>query len=142
MNDLTGAGTVTTTASARSTLTVAPGDQDTFGGSIQDGSGSVAVVMNGSGTLSYSCINTYTGGTTVNSGAVGVVPGVGSMVCDWNGSGRRDSDWETAQGSQIRGHDTSFGRIGNDSIPMSHNWYYVTRFDSESGMAAARWRRR
>ena len=33
-------------------------------------------------------------------------------------------------GSQIRGHDTSFGRIGNDSIPMSHNWYCVTRFDS------------
>ena len=85
VNELTGAGTVTTTASGLANLTVNADGPDTFAGVIQDGSGTVGVVMNGSGTLTYGGICTYTGGTTVNAGSVGVEPGVGSMVCVWNG---------------------------------------------------------
>lgn len=50
-------------------LTVGPATgTTTFGGSLQNGSGELTLVMNGPGTLILSGSNTYTGGTNVEAG--------------------------------------------------------------------------
>jgi autotransporter-associated beta strand protein len=71
--DLAGAGGTVTNraASTLSTLTVTPtSSSTTFGGTITDNAGSVAVVKAGTTTLALTGNNTYSGGTTVNGGTL------------------------------------------------------------------------
>ena len=68
-------GTVTNSASnTTSPLTLAPsgGGSSTFSGVIQNGNGTVRVIMNGTGTQVLAGVNTYTGGTTITSGTLRV----------------------------------------------------------------------
>jgi autotransporter-associated beta strand protein len=69
---LSGSGTVTNTATGvASTLTVGANNSSTaFGGLIQDGAGTLALVKSGIGTLTLSGTNTYTGGTTISAGTL------------------------------------------------------------------------
>ena len=83
---LSGAGTINS-LNGGSTLTVGAGDAtSTFGGVIQNGSSSTAVVAlakTGAGTLVLTGSNTYTGGTTVNGGTLQLGDGTannGSIV--------------------------------------------------------------
>ncbi len=65
INGLSGSGTVTTSDSGRSDLTVGANDQlSTFDGVIEDGSGTVGLLKTGDGTLKLTGANTYTGGNT------------------------------------------------------------------------------
>ena len=70
VNGLSGAGTVTNSASWLGTLSVGASDETSeFDGVIQDGSnGSVALVKIGEGRLTLAGANTYSGGTTVAEG--------------------------------------------------------------------------
>ncbi len=65
---LTGTGTIQS-ASGTPTLTLGAGNGTySFGGTIQNGSGTVAITKSGSGTITLSGTNTYTGATTVSGG--------------------------------------------------------------------------
>lgn len=65
--DLSGNGVVTSGIAGAASIAAASG---TFGGVIQDGSGSTSLVKNGNGTLYLTGANTYSGGTTINSGTL------------------------------------------------------------------------
>ena len=68
------------TASSTSTLTLAPasGMTATFAGIVQNGAGTVALTLNGSGSESLSGSNTYSGGTNLLAGTLQA--GIGSTV--------------------------------------------------------------
>ena len=70
IGSLAGTGTVTNTGAA-ATLT-AGGDNatTTFGGVLQNGTGAVALTKVGTGTLTLTGINTYSGATTVSAGTL------------------------------------------------------------------------
>ena len=74
LSNLNGSGgTVTNSVAGPTTLTLAPtGGSTTFSGVIQNGTGTVALVMSGSGTQVLAGNNTYSGGTTVQSGVLSV----------------------------------------------------------------------
>ena len=66
-------GIVTTSVGGLATLIVSPtGGSTTFSGTIQDGSGQVALVMSGNGTQVLTGNSNYSGGTTVQSGLLSV----------------------------------------------------------------------
>ncbi len=72
ISTLTGEGTVTNTAaSTTSIITLGENDEDSdFSGTLQDGAGALALEKTGSGTLTLTGANTYSGGTVVNVGTV------------------------------------------------------------------------
>jgi len=73
IGSLSGAGIVTDSTSGTNVTLTTGGDNTstTFGGVIQNGSGaSVALTQNGTGALTLSGINTYTGATTISEGTV------------------------------------------------------------------------
>ena len=49
---------------------MAPAGTTTFSGTIQDGAGQIALVVNGAGTQVLAGSNTYTGGTTITAGTL------------------------------------------------------------------------
>jgi len=69
INGLTGSGTIDkTVATNTSTLTVGSnGQTSTFPGTIKNSAGTLALAKTGSGTITLSGTNTYTGTTTVNA---------------------------------------------------------------------------
>ncbi len=71
-NSGTGGGTVTSSVSGAVTLTLTPPSTSTttFSGVIQNGSGTVALNLNGAGTEILSNGETYTGGTTISAGTL------------------------------------------------------------------------
>jgi autotransporter-associated beta strand protein len=82
VNGLAGAGLITSTGGA-CTLTVGNNNaSSTFDGLIQDGSGTVSLTKTGSGTLTLSGANAYTGATTIGAGVLRVTgsTAVGSAV--------------------------------------------------------------
>ncbi len=70
---LSGSGCVITNSSANSsTLTVSQSATTDFGGTMQDGSGTLALVLDGPGELILSGRDTYGGGTIVTAGTLAV----------------------------------------------------------------------
>ncbi len=68
---LAGTGGEVTNSAATTTSTLTVKDTSSYGGTIEDGDGVVAVEMDGTGkTLTLSGTNTYTGGTTITAGTV------------------------------------------------------------------------
>jgi autotransporter-associated beta strand protein len=70
LGGLTGGGVITRGISGLSTLTAGSGNiSSTFSGSIQNGSGQLALVKTGTGVLTLSGTSNFTGGLTINDGA-------------------------------------------------------------------------
>ena len=68
---LTGNGTITNGGSLPATLTIGVSSAlSAFGGTIRDGSGTLALVKTGAGVLTLSGTNTYSGDTTINQGTL------------------------------------------------------------------------
>jgi autotransporter-associated beta strand protein len=68
---ISGGGYIYQNSSGTATLQVgALGLNDTFAGSMQDGAGTIALTKVGTGTLTLTGANTYTGPTAVNAGAL------------------------------------------------------------------------
>ncbi len=66
---LAGSGAIANSATSAATFTVGGPGSSTFGGTISDGFGQVALNVSG-GSLTLSGTNTYTGGTTVDGGTL------------------------------------------------------------------------
>ena len=67
-------GTITNSSSGTTSTLTAGGDNTstTYSGLVQNGSGTVALVKSGTGTLTLSNTNTYSGGTTITAGTLSV----------------------------------------------------------------------
>ena len=63
-------GVITTGTSGSVTLTAGGSSAVTYAGAINDGSGKVGLAYNGSGSLTLSSSNSFTGGVTLNSGTI------------------------------------------------------------------------
>ncbi|WFU76748.1 autotransporter domain-containing protein [Bradyrhizobium sp. CB2312] len=74
VGSLAGAGTVTNSFRNRSATLTAGGDNSStaFSGVIEDGSGTIALTKTGTGKLTLSGTNSYTGATTVSAGTLEV----------------------------------------------------------------------
>ena len=85
---LTGSGTVTDSASGTtSTLTLGTfNGSGTFSGTIQNGSGTIALKKVGNGTLTLANSNSFSGGTTISAGVLQVGSG-GADTVSTAGSG-------------------------------------------------------
>jgi len=114
---------VTNTSATAATLILGDNDQSaTFGGTIVDGAGSVAITKIGAGSQTFSGANTYTGATTISAGTLVLVSSVvnstiaGSSTIDVQANGRLDvSGISTAggfivgSGQTIKGNGTVIG---------------------------------
>ncbi|MEI7956322.1 MAG: autotransporter-associated beta strand repeat-containing protein, partial [Verrucomicrobiota bacterium] len=97
IDGLAGTGAIINNNSSPVTLTTgASGGGGIFGGTINDGTGKIALTKTGSGTVTLSNVNGYTGGTTVtggllaitSTGALGAIPGTatpGNIVLNGGG---------------------------------------------------------
>ncbi len=85
VNGLSGSGLITSSVAGAKTLSVGSNDQtSTFSGIIQNGSGTVALTKVGTGILTLSGANTYSGNTTVTLGTLKV----GSTTAIPSGTGK------------------------------------------------------
>jgi autotransporter-associated beta strand protein len=75
---LTGAGSITAITAGRTLIVGVDNDSGVFSGVIQNGSGTINLTKNGTGTQTLSGTNTYTGFTTISSGTLDV-SGSGSL---------------------------------------------------------------
>lgn len=74
LNSLSGNGTVTSGAAGSATLTIGEDNQSSsFGGSIEDGSGTVSLAKQGTGEFTLRGANTYSGGTSIHMGTLSFV---------------------------------------------------------------------
>lgn len=84
-----GSGVITNSVAGTGTFTLGNATGTTFTGNIVNGTGNIALVKNGTGTLTLTGTYTFTGGTTINAGAINL----GSSTAmadteDYYGAGR------------------------------------------------------
>ena len=71
VGSIAGAGSITSSVAGSPTFTVGANNTSTiFSGVINDGSGTVSLIKNGTGALTFSGANTYVGATTVSAGTL------------------------------------------------------------------------
>ena len=109
VGSLAGAGSVTSSASGAVLLTVGGNGvgTGTFSGVVGDGSGQVALTKIGSGTLTLSGVNTFSGRTTIGAGGV-------SIAAD-SGLGRRRAPLPRADSPSMPGTLTTTATFALDS---------------------------
>ena len=108
------AGGISSATTGTKTLTVTGSGLTTLGGVISNGSGTVALVKSGTGTLVLSGRNTYTGGTTINSGGAITVQdptalGTGAVVVNSGGALQLDGSFNLAPTLTLNGSGVSNG---------------------------------
>jgi autotransporter-associated beta strand protein len=110
INGLSGAGTITSGVSGAVTLTVGNNnDTSTFSGIIQNGSGTMAFTKAGSGVITLSGANTYTGATTVGAGTL--------LITNSTGSGTGTGSVGVSSGATLGGT----GKIGTKASTVTVN---------------------
>ena len=95
---------ITGIASGTGTLTVAPSTASgTFAGIIQDGSGKIALTKSGTGALTLTGSNTYTGTTTISAGTLQI------------GDGTSENDGSIASASIVNQSALNYNLFGNQT---------------------------
>lgn len=73
IDGLAGTGSITNNSTTQVMLTIgASGGAGTYGGTINDGAGVIGLMKSGSGMVTLSNVNSYSGGTTVNGGLLAI----------------------------------------------------------------------
>jgi autotransporter-associated beta strand protein len=102
IGSLAGAGTVTNSGDSAAVLTAgADNTSTTFSGVIQNGVGATSLTKTGTGTLTLSGINTYTGATTINGGTLEVDGSIASSSLTTVSSGGMLTGVGTVGATQI-----------------------------------------
>ncbi|MDB5386215.1 MAG: Extracellular serine protease precursor [Planctomycetaceae bacterium] len=122
IDGLNGGGLVTNGAAGAITLTVGANNDAVavFGGIIQNGSGTVSLTKNGTGTQTLSGINTYGGTTTINGGRLLITGSTGASGFTVNntavlgGTGVIGGSVFVGSGGKITGGD--LGTVGTLSV--------------------------
>ncbi len=70
-----GVGTITSSVAGASTLTLDFTGSESYGGLIEDGSGTVSIIKDGPGTQTFAGANTYEGVTTIRDGVLLITNG-------------------------------------------------------------------
>ena len=110
IGSLSGNGTVLNNGGGIATLTVGNDNTNTtFGGVIKDGSSVLQLTKSGTGTLTLTGMNSYTGTTTVNNGSLIVDGSINSLNTVINAGGL------------IGGHGTIGGSLVNNGIIGQNN---------------------
>ena len=153
VGSLAGAGSVTSSASGAVLLTVGGNGvgTGTFSGVVDDGSGQVALTKIGSGTLTLSGVNTFSGRTTISAGGVSIAadsglgtapgsPAPGRLTID-TGHADHDGDVRPRQRpghrAQHDGHVLG-GERDDADVRRRRGWRRRARQD-QHGHARARW---
>ena len=121
INGLSGAGTVDTVAGGSPTLTAGNNNASSaFSGIIRNTAGALALTKAGTGTLTLSGANTYTGNTTVSAGTL-ALSGSGSIAnsptlsvssgATLDATGRSDGTLTLAAGQTLNGNGTVKGTL-------------------------------
>ena len=97
------AGTITSSSAALVTLTVGPNAPGSFGGVLQNGSGTLALIVNGTSLLTLTGTNTYSGGTTISAGTLQLGNGITNGVVAGNISDRSVLAFNNATAQTLSG---------------------------------------
>jgi autotransporter-associated beta strand protein len=118
INDLTGVSgtTITSSTAGAMVLTTGSGTNRSFSGVIQDGSGTVALLKQGSAIFTLGGANTYSGGTTVSAGTL-KLSGTGSLLS--TGSVTLSSATSVLDISALTGAGTTIGDLSSGSASSS-----------------------
>ncbi len=122
INGLSGSGTVTTTAAGASVLTLGDGDTtSSFGGTISNTTGTVAITKTGTGTQTFSGNNSYSGGTTLTSGTLiaGHNSALGTGLMTLNGGNLASNDDTRSIANAIAVTGTVGNQVTGDSISFT-----------------------
>ena len=135
---LSGSGTVTTSVAGLATLSVGNTNlSSTFGGVIQDGSGQLALTKAGTGTLILTGSNTFSGGTTINSGGTLQLGNPPSQATGSLGSGPIVDNGtlavEVSGTTTIAGAISGSGALTQSGYMMSGGTLVLTAANSYSG---------
>ena len=122
-------GTITSSLSGELTLTLAPAANTTtsYSGVLQNGSGTLSLVMSGSGTQILAGSNTYSGGTTIKGGVLDIT-GTGSLP-GWNTAATRVS----AGGALVLGDAVTDGNVSSLLGAATFNAGALIGFDTSNG---------
>ena len=112
------------------------GTNPSGGANAADQGGSVAIAKTGSGTLTLSAANTYTGGTTVTAGLINfnAANNFGSGAITLNGGGLQ---WATGNTADISGRLAAFGSSGATFDTNGNNVTLASALTGTGGLTKA-----
>ena len=117
LNGMTGTGTITSGIAGAATLTVGGNaTTSTFGGVIQNGSGTLGLAKTGTGSFTLSGNNTFTGGLTINAGTV-TLGSVGALNSTTPNSVTFGTSAPATTKLQIGGNNVTLASLATATIP-------------------------
>jgi len=117
LNGMTGTGTITSGIAGAATLTVGGNaTTSTFGGVIQNGSGTLGLAKTGTGSFTLSGNNTFTGGLTINAGTV-TLGSVGALNSTTPNSVTFGTSAPATTKLQIGGNNVTIASLATATIP-------------------------
>jgi autotransporter-associated beta strand protein len=110
-----------TAAGTPSTLTLTGSNNTSFAGMLQDGAGTIALSKSGTGTLTLSAQNTYSGATTLNAGSI-VINSTGALI----GSSITVNSDGTLSVARTHGSDPTISSVSSGSVSLQGGSLAVT----------------
>lgn len=117
LNGLSGAGSITSSAAGSISLTAGANNRtSTFNGTIANGSGTIALTKTGTGTLTLGGSNTFTGGVTINGGALQLA-NAGSLNSSTPNTVTFGPSAAVGTKLQLNGYSVTIGALATNATP-------------------------